>query len=131
MQRQVLRPGIDLDPGNHAGGGQPVDEPGARPVALPDSLVEQDRAADMDAKARRRHEQLAVGTPGLFGLRDAGRVEAPVAGRDALIHCQQTLAAPDKRLRGGRQTFNGKCRDRGIHVSRSLLTSPWGAHGHR
>ena len=103
MQREGLGADIHLDPWDHARFDEPVDEPRAVPVALPDGLVIQDGAADMHAQARRRHEQLAIGAPGRLGLRDPGCGEALVAGARALIHREQAAAGADEGLRRARE----------------------------
>ena len=52
-QRERLRAGVDLDPGDRAGGLEDLHEGDAVVRRLPDRLVEQDHAADVLAEARR------------------------------------------------------------------------------
>ena len=100
MTRHVLGAGIDLDAGDDARIGDGLDERSAVLLPLADRLVVEDHATDALAETGRRHDQFAIGAPGLLGLRDPERGKPSVAGWRAFIHRQQALVVGDQRPGG-------------------------------
>ncbi len=105
MERERLRAGVDLDAGHDAEGRQRVGERDAGERALPDRLVEQDRAADRFGESRRGDDEVAPPPPHLLGRRDALLDEALVAGPGALVHRDQALVVGDEGSGGGGQRW--------------------------
>src|SRR5690242_13988733 len=99
-ERERLRTGVDLDPGDDALRREQLRERRAVERALADGLVEEDDAADELLGAFSREEEVAIRAPVLFGRFDADRVESLLDRARALVRGKDSLALGDERSRG-------------------------------
>jgi hypothetical protein len=95
VTRHVLSASIDFYAGDDSRVGDDPDKGSAIRLPLADRLVVEDRAADAFTETGRGYDQLAIGTPGFFGLGNPQSGKSSVAGRSALIHRQQALVIGD------------------------------------
>ena len=99
-ERQVLRAGVDLDPGDRALRGEHLRERRAVVGALADRLVVEDDAADELLHPGRGEQELPVEAPVLLVRLDADRVEALLDRPRALVRGEDPLVVGDDRAGG-------------------------------
>ncbi len=87
-------------PGTMPASARSFDERRAVFRALTDRLIVKDCATDALAKTRCGHNQVAIGAPGLLGLRDSGFGETFVAGSIALVHGEKAFVTRNEGTSG-------------------------------
>src|SRR5208337_3129760 len=96
----VLCAGINFYAGYYPRLDDDLNEGSAIFLLLADGLVIEDCATTALTETGGRHNQLAIGAPGLLGLRNPQLCKSFIAGRITLIHCQQALVTSHQRPRG-------------------------------